>query len=122
VILFRQILGIAIALASLVGCRDLYSPQTKSATVSNSTTYAKDVAPILFAHCASCHHPGGSAPFSVLDYETVKMQARRIAAATQSLLMPPWLPEPGYGEFAGERRLTGGQIDTIRRWVAFALR
>jgi Tfp pilus assembly protein PilF len=31
--------------------------------------------------------------------------------------MPPWLPEQGYGEFAGERRLADDQIDTIRRWV-----
>ena len=31
--------------------------------------------------------------------------------------MPPWLPEPGYGEFAGTRRLTETQIDTIRQWV-----
>jgi len=30
--------------------------------------------------------------------------------------MPPWLPEPGYGEFAGERRLTNSEIETIRRW------
>src|SRR5262249_12696643 len=29
----------------------------------------------------------------------------------------PWLPEPGYGEFAGNRRLTAGQIETIRAWV-----
>jgi Flp pilus assembly protein TadD len=31
--------------------------------------------------------------------------------------MPPWLPEPGKGEFADERRLTDTQIDLIRRWV-----
>jgi hypothetical protein len=31
--------------------------------------------------------------------------------------MPPWLPEPGFGDFVGERRLTGPEIETIRRWV-----
>jgi hypothetical protein len=31
--------------------------------------------------------------------------------------MPPWLPEPGYGEFAGTRRLGDDQIATISRWV-----
>ena len=30
--------------------------------------------------------------------------------------MPPWTPEPGYGEFAGERRLTDEQIATLRAW------
>ena len=31
--------------------------------------------------------------------------------------MPPWKPEPGYGEFLDERRLTSDQIATLRRWV-----
>ena len=30
--------------------------------------------------------------------------------------MPPWLPSHGYGDFAGERRLTDAQIATIRQW------
>ena len=31
--------------------------------------------------------------------------------------MPPWLPEKGYGDFAGDRRLTDQQIATIAAWV-----
>ncbi len=31
--------------------------------------------------------------------------------------MPPWLPEPGYGSFANERRLGADQIEMIDRWV-----
>jgi Flp pilus assembly protein TadD len=31
--------------------------------------------------------------------------------------MPPWKAEAGYGEFAGERRLSDLQIATIQRWV-----
>ncbi len=31
--------------------------------------------------------------------------------------MPPWLPARGFGEFSGERRLTGAQIETIEQWV-----
>ena len=31
--------------------------------------------------------------------------------------MPPWLPAPGFGDFAGERRLTDAQIETIEQWV-----
>jgi hypothetical protein len=30
--------------------------------------------------------------------------------------MPPWLPEPGHGEFIGERRLTEDDIALIERW------
>ncbi len=31
--------------------------------------------------------------------------------------MPPWPPEPGYGDFLGERRLTADQIRLIAEWV-----
>jgi len=113
---FHPILGIALGLASLVGCRDLPSPQTRR-EAADSVTYTKDVAPIMFERCAACHYPGGAAPFSVLDYENVRKRARLIVSATQRRVMPPWLPEPGYGEFAGERRLTQEQTDTIQRWV-----
>ena len=32
--------------------------------------------------------------------------------------MPPWLPEHGYGDFAGDRSLTPEQIATIAAWVS----
>ena len=40
-----------------------------------------------------------------------------LVKVTQSGFMPPWLPEPSYGEFAGERRLTREQVATIAAWV-----
>jgi hypothetical protein len=42
----------------------------------------------------------------------------KIVKATQSRYMPPWLPEPGYGHFQDERRLTDEQIRTVAAWVA----
>src|SRR5687768_11863843 len=57
------------------------------------------------------------APFSVLEYEPVRRYARAIASAVERRSMPPWLPEPGHGVFAGERRLTDDQIALIRKWV-----
>jgi Tfp pilus assembly protein PilF len=57
------------------------------------------------------------APFSVLDYDAVRRYAPAIASAVQRRAMPPWLPEPGYGEFAHERRLRDDQIALITRWV-----
>jgi tetratricopeptide (TPR) repeat protein len=57
------------------------------------------------------------APFSVLDYGSVRRHARAISSAVERRAMPPWLPEPGHGEFAGERRLSDGQITLIVEWV-----
>jgi Flp pilus assembly protein TadD/mono/diheme cytochrome c family protein len=81
-------------------------------------TFNKDVAPVIFNNCAACHHSGGSAPFNLLSYSDVMRHAQQIAQATASRYMPPWLPEPGYGSFADERRLGDEQIRTIQRWVA----
>ena len=57
------------------------------------------------------------APFSVLDYGAVRRYARAISSAVQRRAMPPWLPEPGHGEFAGERRLGNDSIALIAKWV-----
>src|SRR4029079_10099457 len=84
---------------------------------AQQVTYTKDVAPILFEHCANCHRPGEIAPFSLMTYQDVRPRARDVARVTRDRLMPPWKPEPGFGDFAGAHRLTDPQIDTIQRWV-----
>jgi len=83
-----------------------------------AVTFNRDVAPILFANCASCHRPGEIGPFSLLTYEDARPQAAAILRAVRTRAMPPWKPEPGFGSpFVGERRLSDQQIDIIRRWV-----
>ena len=81
------------------------------------TTFNRDIAPIVFEHCAACHRPEGSAPFSLLDYADVIARAEQIAFVTQTRYMPPWKPKRGYGHFVGERGLTDEQIKTIQRWI-----
>ncbi len=80
-------------------------------------TFSKDVAPILFRSCAGCHRPGEVAPFSLLTYADAAKRAALIARVTANRYMPPWLPEPGYGHFQGERRLTDEQITTLQQWA-----
>jgi Flp pilus assembly protein TadD len=80
-------------------------------------TFTKNVAPIVFAHCSSCHRPGGSS-FDLSSYTDVKRHAQAIVAATRTRYMPPWKPEPGAGEFVDVRRLSDAQIDVFRQWLA----
>ena len=82
------------------------SAAQSAATSTAPVTFARDIAPIVFEHCSACHRPGGSASFSLLSYADVRAHAERIAAATRSRYMPPWKPEPGYGDFVGARRLS----------------
>src|SRR5262249_43533449 len=68
-----------------------------------AVTFARDVAPILYAHCVACHQPDGAAPFSLLTYNDARRRASLIAHVTRSRYMPPWMPEET--GFIGDRRL-----------------
>lgn len=85
---------------------------------ASSPDFAHDIAPLIYQKCASCHHPGGTGPFSLLSYSDVRKRASQIAAVTRRRYMPPWLPESGYGDFTGENRLTDAQIRMISDWAA----
>ena len=149
----------ALAVLASVGA-GACSRQTEHAegNAARTITFNRDIAPILFENCASCHRPiddappkplakaglvppkplakaglvppkplaetdpndvicVAGAPFSVLDYASVRRNARAIASAVQRRAMPPWLPESGHGVFTGERRLRDDQIALISRWV-----
>jgi Flp pilus assembly protein TadD len=80
-------------------------------------TYTKDVAPLLFTRCASCHRPGEVAPFPLLTYADARKHGVKIAEQTRARHMPPWLPEPGAFPIVGERRLRDDEIDLLQRWV-----
>ena len=80
-------------------------------------TFTRDIAPIVFEHCAPCHRPGQAGPFDLLTYADLKKRAKLIAEVTERRYMPPWLPESGYGDFADERRLSANEIGLIKQWV-----
>ena len=80
-------------------------------------TFSRQIAPILYKQCSSCHHPGGSGPFSLLSYADAKRWGTQIETVTQSRYMPPWLPEPGFGNFADSRRLSAEDIALLKEWV-----
>jgi len=80
-------------------------------------TFTKDVAPIVFTNCVTCHRPGEVAPFSLLTYADAAKHADVMAAETRKRHMPPWLPDRGEFPILGERRLSDAEIDVIQRWA-----
>jgi len=80
-------------------------------------TYSRQIAPVLYKNCASCHHTGGSAPFALTSYAEARRWGATLDSAVASRYMPPWLPEPGHGNFADSRRLSLDEIALIHHWV-----
>ncbi|MEW6320332.1 MAG: cytochrome c [Acidobacteriota bacterium] len=84
---------------------------------ATAPTFSKDVAPIFFDNCTTCHRPGEATPMSLLTYKEARPWARSIAARVRDGVMPPWHADPAIGRFANERRLTSAEKETILRWV-----
>jgi len=83
----------------------------------NAPTFSKDVAPILYSKCVTCHRPGEVAPMSLITYKDVRPWARSIREKVMTKTMPPWFADPAHGAFKNDRSLTQAQIDTIVKWV-----
>jgi len=81
-------------------------------------TFAKDVAPIMFNNCATCHRKGEVAPMTLTSYEDVRPWAKVIREKVRSREMPPWGADPAHSlKMRNDRSLSQAQIDTIVAWV-----
>ena len=83
----------------------------------SAPSFGKDIAPILYEKCATCHRPGEVAPMSLMTYNEVRPWARAIKAKVVAHTMPPWYAEGEPGKWSNDRRLTQAQIDKISAWV-----
>ena len=109
-----QVIGI-IGMA-LVGVAFARQPRLLGARDSEPT-FARDVAPILYANCTTCHHPGGLGPFSLLDYDSTVKNVSEMREAVSKGAMPPWHADGPHGVFRNDRRLSAADKETIIRWI-----
>jgi hypothetical protein len=103
---------------ALVGAVVAIGSGRSAVQARDAVTFSEDVAPIVFAKCATCHRPGEAAPFSLLTYDDVKRRGTLIAKAVTSRAMPPWKAVAGDYAYKGDRRLTDAEVETLQRWVA----
>lgn len=80
-------------------------------------TFTKDIAPIFYANCVSCHRPGEIAPFSLMDYESARPWAKSIREAVSTKKMPPWHADTSKVAYLDARELSQAEIDLIVAWV-----
>lgn len=88
-----------------------------SKTFAATPNYSKDVAPIIYTKCTSCHRVGEIGPMPFTNYNEVKNYGQMIKFVTSSGYMPPWTPDHNYSSFLGERKLSKEEIKTIQSWV-----
>lgn len=80
-------------------------------------TFTEHVAPVLYANCAICHRPGGSAHFSLVTYQQAKSYSASLAYVVRERIMPPWPADPHYTEFVGQRIMSEHDIRILEKWV-----
>ncbi len=108
----RLLFVLSLVLAGVIG---LMVPGNEAASV----TFTKDVAPIIFEKCASCHRAGEVAPMSLTSYQEVRPWSKAIREEVVERTMPPWFADPHTStlKFGNDRRLSQKEIDTIVAWV-----
>src|SRR4029079_11464610 len=111
----RKTVLVAAMAAIVLGA--LISAAAQDPTATAVPTYTKDVAPILFKNCTTCHRPGEIAPMSLLTYDDVRPHAHDIKDEIGLGHMPPWHADAPAGTFENERRLTDAEKKVIFDWV-----
>jgi hypothetical protein len=111
----RLVIGLGVLLVAAAAL------QAQSATPSNAAqnapTFTKDVLPILQRSCQQCHHPGTSAPMSLMSYREARPWARSMKQRVTRREMPPWHIDRSIGEYLADPSLSDAEIATISNWV-----
>ena len=109
---------IPIVLGTLAVLATVQASGPAAAPAGSVPTFAKDVAPIVFNNCASCHRQGEVAPMTFTSYEEVRPWAKVIREKVRMREMPPWGADPAHSlKMRNDRSLSQAQIDTIVAWV-----
>src|SRR5918999_6597055 len=110
---------VAVLFTSVVLCTAVvFIPLNAQQPAASVPTYTKDIAPILFKQCVSCHRPGEAAPMSLMTYEQARPYAKAILNAVHKGTMPPWHAEAPAGTFHNERILSDAERRTLIDWAS----
>jgi hypothetical protein len=106
-----------IAIPALLLLIALAASDSRVSSNTAPVTFTRDVAPIFYKNCASCHRSGEIAPMSLMTFKDARPWARSIREKVADGTMPPWHADPKHGSFKNDRRLSKKDIDTIIAWV-----
>ncbi|HXB11757.1 MAG TPA: T9SS type A sorting domain-containing protein [Bacteroidia bacterium] len=86
-------------------------------SISIAQVTYKDVAPIFYSRCTSCHNQY-SHGVPLLNYSEVLSYASTIRSYLNTDYMPPWKPDTNYTRFTHEHIITQTEKTAILNWIA----
>ena len=108
------VLGVSLLVAAAAG---LQAQAGQVPSAPKSPTFTRDVLPILQRSCQQCHHPGTSAPMSLMSYREARPWARSMKQRVTRREMPPWHIDRSIGDYLADPSLSDQEIATISAWV-----
>jgi hypothetical protein len=108
-----SLLTLTVAITAASGPKEQYAAKP----AKDVPTFTKEVAPILYKNCASCHRPGEIGPMSLLTYAEARPWAKSIRDEVSDGTMPPWHADPKHGKFMNDRSLSAADKDVLVRWA-----
>jgi len=91
--------------------------QEESPHVADAPTWNADIGPLLADACGSCHYPGGSGQFTLLEHTTAAAFGPASVVAIRDRRMPPWPADPDCRTFEHERIVPIAQVEMLEAWL-----
>ncbi|MBM4778625.1 MAG: hypothetical protein GQE15_13055 [Archangiaceae bacterium] len=82
-----------------------------------TTSYLRDVQPLVERSCRSCHTAGGVAPLVLDTPEQVAALGPTLWSAIASNRMPPFFAAPSCNSYVDDPRLTDAEKTLFKTWV-----
>lgn len=76
----------------------------------------KDVAPVFYNRCTSCHHENQHA-FPMMNFSETVLYASSIVSKLSDGSMPPWHADTTYTRFIHERHISDTEKNDIIAWI-----
>lgn len=87
-----------------------------TALFAQQLSFSKDIAPVFYNKCSSCHNDNGAAPFSIKSHKDIAQNLASIRYVISKEIMPPSKAKND-SMFINARSLTDIEIDNISRWI-----
>jgi hypothetical protein len=112
----------ALAFAVVSGCSAGSGPSVPDpVSLDGPLTWYGVVGPLVTARCAICHTTGDIAPFSLENYEQVKVKLAAIRVEVAAKTMPPFPPEQsdesGCPKIDDVRQMSDAERQALLDWI-----